>query len=195
MTAHIQFLASDSLKGRYPGTSENKMVVNYLESEFQKNNITPQLQEFNAVLKRDSSTVKTWNIIGFIEGNDPRLKDEIIVLGAHYDHLGVKDGQIYNDADDNASGTAALLEIAERVSVNRKSLKRSVLFIAFGAEEQGLLGSSYFVNHPSFSLKHIKLMINMDMVGHLNEQQQLYMGGCRNLSRRVSVNAALGKTK
>lgn len=193
LTAHIQFLANDSLKGRYPGTAENKLVVDYIENEFKQHNISTELQEFSAIMRRDSAKVKTWNVIGFVEGNDPELKNEIIVLGAHYDHLGERDGKIYNGADDNASGTAALLELAEQVQANRKSLKRSVLFIAFGAEEQGLLGSSYFVNHPTVSLKSIKLMINMDMVGHLNEQRQLYMGGAGTFPDGQQLMARLGE--
>ena len=121
---HIQFLANDSLNGRFPGTVENKMVVDYLKNDFTANGIFYDLQEFTARLKGDNSKVKTWNVIGFIEGKDPKLKNEIIVVGAHYDHLGVKEGSIYNGADDNASGTAALLEIAEKVKANQKLLKR-----------------------------------------------------------------------
>ena len=189
---HIQFLANDSLNGRFPGTVENKMVVDYLKNDFTANGIFYDLQEFTARLKGDNSEVKTWNVIGFIEGKDPKLKNEIIVLGAHYDHLGVKEGAIYNGADDNASGTAALLEIAEKVKANQKLLKRSILLIAFGAEEQGLLGSAYFVDHPTIPLDSIKLMINMDMVGHLNEENHVYMGGAGTFPGGMQLMDSLG---
>ncbi|WBL27163.1 M28 family metallopeptidase [Zunongwangia sp. HGR-M22] len=189
---HIQFLAHDSLKGRFPGTAQNKIVVDYIKSDFIANGITSEFQEFKAKLKVDSSEVKTWNVIGFIEGNDSKLKNEIIVLGAHYDHLGENEGSIFNGADDNASGTAALLEIAEKVKANHGLLKRSILFIAFGAEEQGLLGSSYFVNHPTVSLNDIKLMINMDMVGHLNAENHVYMGGAGTFPGGMQLMDSLG---
>ena len=192
LEGHIQFLANDSLKGRFPGTEENRMVVDYIKNDFTANGITSDFQEFEARLKVDSSEVKTWNVIGFIEGNDPELKNEIVVLGAHYDHLGISKGSIYNGADDNASGTAALLEIAEKVKAHQKLLKRSILLIAFGAEEQGLLGSSYFVNHPTVSLDNIILMINMDMVGHLNEQNHVYMGGAGTFPGGMHLMDSLG---
>jgi len=189
---HIQFLANDSLKGRFPGTVENKKIVEYIKKDFTANGIFSEFQEFTARLKADNSEVKTCNVIGFIEGNDPILKNKIIILGAHYDHLGVREGSIYNGADDNASGTAALLEIAEKVKANQKLLKRSILFIAFGAEEQGLLGSSYFVNHPTVALDSVKLMINMDMVGHLNEQNHVYMGGAGTFPGGMQLMDSLG---
>ena len=83
------------------------------------------------------------NVVAVIEGSDPVLKDQYIVLGAHYDHLGVKKGQIYNGADDNASGSAAIIEIARALEPQRGSLKRSVVIAAFDAEELGLYGSNH----------------------------------------------------
>ncbi len=127
------------------------------------------------------------NIAGVIRGNDPALNNEYIVLGAHYDHLGYggygtgslqpDTVAIHNGADDNASGTAALLAIAAGLSRHKKELKRSVIVIAFSAEEEGLLGSRYFADHLPVPGDAVKLMLNMDMVGHLNDQHQLYMGG------------------
>ena len=113
------------------------------------------------------------------------MKNEFIVLGAHYDYLGLGGGpssksekiRIHHGADDNASGTSALLEIGEKLMLHKSELKRSVLFVAFGAEEQGLLGSKNFVANPVVSLSQIKLIINMDMVGRLNDAKQVYMGG------------------
>jgi len=129
--------------------------------------------------------VKTNNVIGFIEGNDPVLKNEVIVIGAHKDHLGYgaygslhrgSDKQIHNGADDNASGTSGLLEIAQKISVNKKDLKRSVLFIAFGAEEAGLLGSSFFTKSKMFENMNIVAMLNMDMIGRVVDNKLVIYG-------------------
>ena len=208
---HIQFLTSDKNAGRIPGGKENKRVVKYIIKEFKKIGLVAfdkgYKQKFEATLRVDKDVkekpiVKTCNVIGFLEGNDPELKKEYIVLGAHYDHLGLggptaksdKRNVVYNGADENASGTSDLLEIAEKLSFHKKELKRSVIFIAFGAEEQGLLGSKYFVEHPSVPLSQIKLMINMDMVGRLNAEKQVYMGGAGTFPGGEVFMATLGKS-
>lgn len=127
----------------------------------------------------------TNNVIGFIEGNDPALKNEIIVIGAHFDHLGMggrgslsqsKEPEVHNGADDNGSGTSGLIELAEYFSSRRKELKRSLLFIAFSGEELGLLGSKFFVENPTVPLNQIKAMINMDMIGRMNENKLTIYG-------------------
>lgn len=106
---------------------------------------------------------KSYNVIGIIPGNGPQLKNEYIAVGAHYDHVGINDGEVYNGADDNASGTVAVLEIA-RNHLKTKSNKRSIIYCLWGAEEQGLLGSKYFVdNHPD--INNVKAYINLDMIG------------------------------
>ncbi|MEX6687242.1 M28 family peptidase [Danxiaibacter flavus] len=143
------------------------------------------------------------NIVGIIEGSDDQLKNEYIVLGAHYDHLGwggygtgsLKPDTvaIHNGADDNASGTSALLQIARELANNKSLLKRSVLIVSFSAEEEGLLGSSYFVNHLPVDQSAIKVMINMDMVGRLNAEQQLYMGGAGTFPGGVALMKQLGE--
>jgi hypothetical protein len=132
----------------------------------------------------DKEIINTQNVVGIIEGNDEKLKDEFIVIGAHYDHVGFgyygamnksDIGQIHNGADDNASGTSALIELAEAFSVDKP--KRSLLFIAFSGEENGLLGSRFFVNYqPMVPLEKIVSMFNFDMVGR-NEQELLWIGG------------------
>ncbi|MBW2961608.1 M28 family metallopeptidase [Mesonia aestuariivivens] len=190
---HIEFLSSDELKGRYPGTSENDTVVNYLVNDFSKHQISVLVQEFEAKKRKDNTIVSTYNVLGLIEGNDSSLKSEVIILGAHYDHLGIKGDSIYHGADDNASGVAALLEIAEKVKAHEKELKRSIIFIAFGAEEQGLLGSQFFVENPIVPLNNIKLMINMDMLGSLNEKSQVYMGGAGTFLGGVELMKSLGE--
>lgn len=206
---HISFLASPQMAGRFPGTKENKKVVSYLVKDFKRAGIKPvngsYVQEFIAKIRvkkgvTDTPRIKTQNVVGVIEGSDPVLKQEFIVLGAHYDHLGMGGPSskkpdtvgIHLGADDNASGTAALLEIAEKLSANRKDLKRSVLVIAFGAEEQGLLGSKYFVEHPLIPLSSIKLMLNMDMVGRMNAEKQLYMGGAASFDGGMDLMKSLG---
>jgi hypothetical protein len=124
------------------------------------------------------------NVLGTIPGSDPQLRNEWIVVGGHYDHLGLGErdslapsqiGQIHHGADDNASGTAGVLEIARLVASNRQ-LKRSVLFMTFAGEELGLLGSSYFANHPTIPIEKIAAMINMDMIGRL-QNDRLFVGG------------------
>jgi aminopeptidase YwaD len=124
------------------------------------------------------------NVIGMITGTDPALKDQYIVIGAHFDHLGMG-GQgslapdtvaVHHGADDNASGTAGMLEAAEYLSFHRDSLRRSVLLMGFSGEEEGLLGSNYFVNHPTVPLASMRTMINMDMIGRLKDRKLVVEG-------------------
>ncbi|MBI4850986.1 MAG: M28 family peptidase [Acidobacteria bacterium] len=128
---------------------------------------------------------KTYNVLGLLEGVDEKLKKEVIVLGAHYDHLGMGGAEslavgvegIHHGADDNASGTAGLLELARVLSENKQTLRRSVLFAAFSGEELGLLGSAHYVNKsPSFPLSQTVAMLNMDMIGRM-KSDNLVVGG------------------
>ena len=124
--------------------------------------------------------VEVKNVLALLPGEGPRA-DEIIVVGAHYDHLGVRqktgDGAVvFNGANDNASGTAALLEIARALAQREEKLPRSVLFIAFSAEERGLVGSFYYVKHPVLPLKKTVAMVNLDMVGCLQEDVLMAIG-------------------
>ena len=126
------------------------------------------------------------NMIGSIEGNDPVLKDEYIVVGAHFDHLGLGGSRsgsldpdtiiIHNGADDNASGTAGILELSYKLMSNRHLLKRSVLFVCFDAEEKGLLGSKYYVENPVRNISNAAMMVNMDMIGRLNDNPVILEG-------------------
>jgi peptidase M28-like protein/PDZ domain-containing protein/PA domain-containing protein len=125
------------------------------------------------------------NVLGVVTGSDTMLQNEWVVVGAHYDHLGLGDrnslapsqiGQIHHGADDNASGTAGMLELARLAAKNKQSWKRSILFMAFAGEELGLLGSSYFVNHPTIPLANAAAMINMDMIGRVTNDR-LFVGG------------------
>lgn len=114
------------------------------------------------------------NVVGILKGQEPKLDSEAIVIGAHYDHLGrsarfslaaSSTGQIHHGADDNASGTAAVIEMAKSAAADRNSFPRSLVFVTFAGEEMGLLGSSYYVNHPAIRLEQTVAMINLDMVG------------------------------
>jgi hypothetical protein len=116
---------------------------------------------------------KAANIIGYLEGSDEALRDEFIVIGAHHDHLGsLADGTVYYGADDNASGTAGLLESARWLAMEAGGLGRSVLFVSFCAEELSLIGSKYFIEHPPIPLDKIRLLINMDMIGRNNMDKE-----------------------
>lgn len=128
------------------------------------------------------------NVAGMIEGSDPVLKNEYIVIGGHYDHLGIdqlkeasmdksKEKQIHNGADDNASGTTGVLEIAEKFASMKGLLKRSIIFAAFSGEELGILGSTYMTNNFPVDIKNVIAMLNMDMIGRLNEENSLTIIG------------------
>ncbi len=131
--------------------------------------------------------IKAHNVIGVVPGADASLASEYIVIGAHYDHLGLggsgsgsrrpDTSAIHNGADDNASGTAAALELIERIAAEREQFSRSVLVVFFTAEEMGLLGSKEFTRTPPVDLKSIKLMCNLDMVGRMDTARSLSIGG------------------
>jgi len=124
------------------------------------------------------------NVIGILEGSDPNLKNEAIVIGAHYDHLGrggagtlaQREGDVHHGADDNASGTAGLIELARILSTQRPKPRRTIVFVAFSGEEEGLLGSKYYVDHPVIPLANTVAMINMDMIGRMKDRK-LVIGG------------------
>ncbi len=139
-------------------------------------------------LRTDVETIpaRSSNVIGFLPGSDPALKDQVIVIGAHYDHLGLGgegSGSLRPDtvavhpgADDNASGASGLLEIAEAFAAHRQELRRSLLFIAFTGEELGLLGSAYYVKHPLIPLERTVTMLNMDMIGRMTNRSLIVYG-------------------
>ena len=153
-------------------------------SQLQQNRaLTGEISLATDIVRKE---VPAYNVIGVLEGSDKNLKNEYIVIGAHYDHLGrggegsgslmPNSGDIHYGADDNASGTAGLIELARVFSAQRPKLKRSVIFIAFGGEEEGLLGSNYYVNHPVAPLANTIAMINMDMIGRMKDRK-LVIGG------------------
>ena len=147
-----------------------------------------EFKNTNVKLSTDLKEIQktSWNVAGYLEGNDPELKNEYIVIGAHFDHLGYgetgslyrgEDKQIHNGADDNASGTAGVLELAEKFSSLKNQIKRSMIFVTFSGEELGLLGSNYFVNNSSVSSNKVTTMINMDMIGKLDNEKKLIVYG------------------
>src|SRR5690606_38466119 len=138
------YLASDKLEGRETGSVGIETAAGYIENVFQKNNIKPYFDTYRDNF--DWGIVNAYNIVGFIEGNDPKLKNEIVIIGAHYDHLGnlekMNGDDIANGANDNASGTAAVILMAKHFA-EKKSNKRSIIVALFSAEEKGMLGSQH----------------------------------------------------
>ena len=143
--------------------------------------ITSDLTLTTDLVRREAAAA---NVIGILEGSDPALKNETIVIGAHYDHLGhggagslaTKEGEIHHGADDNASGVAGVLELARIFSAQTPRPRRSIVFATFSGEEEGLLGSNYYVNHPTVPLADTIAMINMDMIGRM-KNKSLTVGG------------------
>ncbi|MFN2578916.1 MAG: M20/M25/M40 family metallo-hydrolase [Pyrinomonadaceae bacterium] len=135
------------------------------------------------VIRRE---LPSFNVVGVLPGSDPRWKEEAIVIGAHYDHLGrggegsgsldPREGEIHHGADDNASGVAGSIEIARMLSTQNPKPRRTIVFLAFSGEEEGLIGSDYYVNHPLVPLAKTVAMINMDMIGRLQDSK-LIVGG------------------
>ncbi|MCR4318381.1 MAG: M28 family peptidase [Planctomycetes bacterium] len=126
------------------------------------------------------------NVIGWIEGSDPVLKNEYVLVGGHYDHLGLGGegsrwaegyGEFHNGADDNASGTAGVIELAEKFALAEVKPRRSLIFMAFSGEELGLLGSKFYCENPIFPLERTRLMFNFDMIGRLSENSLSVLGG------------------
>ena len=192
MLADISYLASDRLEGRLTGTPGNDSAAAYIAKRFASLKLKAAhpgyLQKFvarsaAAAHTGDTAGKPTQNVVGIIEGSDPALKNQYVVIGAHHDHLGrstvsaldpdARDA-IRNGADDNASGTAAVLELARIFSIEKP--KRSIIFVTFSGEEQGLLGSQYFVDNPPVPLSQIKTMLNFDMVGRMKDNEVMVFG-------------------
>lgn len=191
ITKHVRFLASDKMKGRGTGSPENEKAAAYLAKQFRKYGLTPlgtdgYYQPFTARVRRvvvADSLPKAANVIGLLDNGAPYT----IVIGAHYDHLGMgrqgsslaekPEGQLHNGADDNASGVAGLLEMAQYYAKNGEKEPYNILFMGFGAEELGLQGSRYFLNHPTLPLDKINFMVCMDMIGRYNPERGVGIGG------------------
>ena len=184
----LSYLASDEMEGRKPGNPGNFIAVSFIKKEFESYGLETHLQKFTytfrwrvGLIRWRTVEIETMNVIGVLKGTS----DKHVVIGAHMDHLGVDgDGDAYNGADDNASGTTAILELAEAFGKSDARPKDTIVFIAFNAEELGLLGSKHYVSDPLLPLDDCKLMINLDMVGRLRGTTVTAQGG--NLSRSVT---------
>ncbi|OIQ21139.1 MAG: peptidase M28 [Flavobacterium sp. MedPE-SWcel] len=162
----LQFLSSDALEGRDSGSEGIEKAAQFLEGVFTENNIKPYFETYRDTISNYDKPA--YNIVGYLEGNDPVLKNEYVVIGAHYDHIGMAkkmDGDvIYNGADDNASGTTAVTELVQYFA-ETKSNKRSILFCFFSAEEKGLLGSYDLASKLKKDNFNIYMMLNFEMIG------------------------------
>ncbi len=162
----VSYLASDDLKGRDTGTNGIYNAAVFIEDYFEKQNIKSYFETYRDHFKVDS--LDAFNVVGFIEGHDYKLKNEIIILGAHYDHIGkgrLKDNDsIANGANDNASGTSAVMAMAKYFST-KKSNKRSLMFALFSAEERGLLGSDHLAKRLKKESTDIYTVVNFEMLG------------------------------
>lgn len=185
---YVQTLASKEYCGRGTGTEGNVKAAQYIKTHLEKLNIPYKEQEFTA------RGIKTSNIIGYI--NSSTIKsDNVLVIGAHFDHLGSSGNIYYPGADDNASGVAGVMAIATALSKYKNSLNHTVLLQFYSAEEMGLIGSKYYTNNPLFPLddpdinKHIA-MINLDMIGYLKSKYTTdeNMTRCRDYKSWVVYN-------
>jgi Zn-dependent M28 family amino/carboxypeptidase len=169
----LKELSSDKYEGRKTGTPGNDMAANFIIDKFKKVGLLSYHDNYKQPITFNNKIgegIKGNNIVGYIKGKT----DKIMVISAHYDHLGVKDGKVFNGADDDASGVVAVLAYAEYFSKHQP--KYTMIFVAFDAEEMGLQGSKYFVAHAPVNLKDIAININMDMIAH-NDKNELYACG------------------
>ncbi|MEM9077883.1 MAG: M28 family peptidase [Bacteroidota bacterium] len=160
------FLASDELKGRDSGSEGIEMAAKYIEDYLQSNQVSPYYKSYRDTLTNFKKT--SYNVLGMVEGSDPELKKEFIIIGAHYDHIGIikiENGDaIANGANDNASGTTSVMELA-RYFGTKKTNKRSLIFALFSAEEKGLLGSKHMAKNMKEEGLNLYSMINFEMTG------------------------------
>lgn len=166
--ATLKFLSSDELKGRMSGSEGLEKAAVYLEDIFKKNGVKPYFATYKDTLTNYDKAI-TYNVVGYIEGTDPVLKKEFVVLGAHYDHIGIEKNptgtdSIYNGANDDASGTTAVAEMVNYFG-KMKNNKRSVLFCFFSGEEEGLLGSRSLAAKLKKQDFDLYTMLEFEMVG------------------------------
>ena len=171
----VAVLAADTLEGRRAGSTGGEKARVYIRAAFERIQLAAFGEGYEhpfALRGRGADAVRGVNLLGYLPGVE--RPDTFIVVTAHYDHLGVRGGQIFNGADDNASGVAGLLALADYFSRHRP--RHSILFAALDAEEMGLRGASAFIQDPPISLDHVALNINMDMVSR-NEKDELFAAG------------------
>lgn len=200
LKTHLYIVASDSMEGRETGSIGQKRAGKYLINQYQKDKIPfPKgaqnyYQPIPAAFlnaKKNENLSDSENIWSYIEGSEK--PDEIIVVSAHYDHVGTKNGAVFNGADDDGSGTVALLEIAQAFQLAKKNghgPKRSILFLHVTGEEHGLHGSRFYTENPLFPIKNTVADINIDMIGrrddaHANSSNYVYLIGSDRLSSEL----------
>jgi Zn-dependent M28 family amino/carboxypeptidase len=173
----MEFLASDALQGRGSGSHDELLAATYLASQLRQIGIEPAgdgggyLQNVSGEFSFFREGKKQWNtrnVIGVLHGNDAKLKDEVVLLTAHLDHIGIREAgngdNIFNGADDDASGCVAVLQLA-RALAQKPAPRRTVLFVFFGSEESGGQGNQYFLQHPPVPLKNIVANLEFEMIG------------------------------
>jgi hypothetical protein len=200
LMTHVDTLADDAFEGREAGQRGGRAAAKYL-LQYLHRYLQPAGGSggFAQLFGRDYQ-----NLLGVLNGSDPKLSHEFILVGAHYDHVGYGNhtnsngpvGYIHNGADDNASGTAALLEVVEAVAHLDQPPKRSILFALWDGEEKGLLGSEHWVSWPTVPLRDVKLVMNMDMVGRLGNKPVEVIGtrsaaGLRHMVSQANQSARL----
>ncbi len=177
---HVEVLADDSFEGREAGSRGGRAAGGYLLTYFEKFGLRGAGEDGGYVQPFGSGYR---NVLGLLEGSDEQLRHEVVIISAHYDHVGYGNGSnsfgptgyIHNGADDNASGTSALLECMEAFATLSEPPRRSILFASWDAEEKGLLGSIYWIKHPTVPLDHVAFVINVDMLGRLrNDRLEVY---------------------
>jgi hypothetical protein len=177
---HVDVLADDTFEGREAGARGGHAAAGYLSKQLQQFELTAGGERGSFYQAFDNNCR---NILAMIEGSDPQLAQEVVAIGAHYDHVGYGTqrnsygpwGYIHNGADDNASGVAALLEVAQALSQLPEPPRRTILIAFWDGEEKGLLGSKHWVRSPTVALNRLKCFLNVDMVGRLtNRRVEVY---------------------
>lgn len=164
LRGHVSFLASDVLEGRATPSRGLDIAAEYIAAQFRRAGLEPAGDDGYF---QTASTAR--NVAGVLRGSDPVLKDTCVLVSAHYDHLGAHGDRIYNGANDDASGTAAVIEMAAAFARLRERPKRSILFVAFFGEEKGLLGSRHYVAHPLFPIEKTVAGINLEQIGRTDD--------------------------
>lgn len=194
--AHMEFLAADARMGRETGTEGIEEAATYITKRFQDAGIKPYFNSFRD--KFSAKGMDAYNILGVVEGNDPALKNEYILVGAHYDHIGkakaVQGDVIANGANDNASGTTAVIEIAEYFA-KANTNGRSIIFALFSAEEMGLLGSAHLAQRLKGQNLNLYTMFNIEMIGvpMTGRDYLAYLTGYENSNMAEKFNSYTGE--
>lgn len=196
ITKTLFFLTSDETKGREPGTPEMENVMVYLEQIFKEHDVKPYYETYRDKLSNYDKPA--YNIVGVIEGNDPKLKNEYVVIGAHYDHIGKASDSngdiIANGANDNAVGTTAVTELVKYFG-KAKTNKRSVILALFTAEEKGLLGSRHLAQNMKKAGVNVYFMFNFEMIGvpMQGKDMLVYMTGITKSNMAKKMNEYAGE--